>query len=339
VFEKVMQPLVTVLMPVYNAEAFLREAIESILQQTLTNFEFLIIDDGSTDNSVSIIKSYNDDRIRFVQNEQNCGISATLNLGIELATCELIARMDADDISYPERLQKQYDFIQNNKEVDLLSTWAREVTESGAPIRSEKWRRPFFYYNLTFECWIYHPTVMYKRSAVLDVGAYSTPYSEDYDLWWQLSRKYKIDNLPEVLLDYRLTTESLYRATKKTEYEIAQYNQIVRNLQYYTGQGFHFTHAEVECYRHNFGPLLNENSISAMVKAVQKLDHINYRILQQENVNRDVQAITEAAYYKKRFIIGGLLSKLPKREKLALLVCLRAWRRMYDTLRKTVFHR
>src|SRR5688572_25142970 len=104
-------PCVTVLMPVYNAEKYLKEAIDSILQQTLTDFEFLIIDDGSTDASVRIIRSYADSRIRLVQNETNAGITVTLNKGIELAKAPLIARMDADDISYPMRLQRQYDFF------------------------------------------------------------------------------------------------------------------------------------------------------------------------------------------------------------------------------------
>ncbi|MBA3284207.1 MAG: glycosyltransferase family 2 protein, partial [Nitrosopumilus sp.] len=101
-------PKVTVLMPVYNASAYLHDAIQSILNQTFQDFEFLIIDDGSSDNSEIIIKGYKDKRIRFIKNEQNIGISATLNKGIELASCELIARMDADDVSYPKRLEKQY---------------------------------------------------------------------------------------------------------------------------------------------------------------------------------------------------------------------------------------
>lgn len=105
------KPLFSVLMPVYNGEKYLREAIDSILEQTLTDFEFLIIDDGSKDNSVQIINSYNDPRIRLVKNETNLGISKTLNRGIEMASAEFIARMDADDISYPARLQKQYDYL------------------------------------------------------------------------------------------------------------------------------------------------------------------------------------------------------------------------------------
>src|SRR5215212_7675082 len=100
-------PALSVLMPVYNAEKFLREAIDSILSQSFTDFEFIIINDGSTDSSCDIIRSYEDKRIVFVENEKNLGITATLNKGIKLAACELIARMDSDDISYPERLQKQ----------------------------------------------------------------------------------------------------------------------------------------------------------------------------------------------------------------------------------------
>src|SRR6186713_3066927 len=103
----------TVLMPVYNAERFLAAAIDSILNQSFTDFEFLIIDDCSSDNSVNIITSYKDPRILLYQNEKNLGISATLNKGIELASTDLVARMDSDDISYPDRLQKQVDFIVN----------------------------------------------------------------------------------------------------------------------------------------------------------------------------------------------------------------------------------
>ena len=107
-------PRVTVLMPVHNAGQFLNEAIDSILNQSFKHFEFLIIDDGSTDNSAAIIESYRDPRIRLLRNDRNMGITPTLNKGISLASCELIARMDADDISHPSRLQKQYGFCANN---------------------------------------------------------------------------------------------------------------------------------------------------------------------------------------------------------------------------------
>ena len=128
-------PRVTVLMPVYNAERFLREAIDSILGQSFKHFEFLIIDDGSTDASADIIASYRDSRIRFVRNRTNLGITPTLNKGIALASCELIARMDADDISHPQRLQKQFGYMKRNPECALLSSWARVISEDGKFIR------------------------------------------------------------------------------------------------------------------------------------------------------------------------------------------------------------
>src|SRR5690349_9241462 len=134
------KPVFTVLMPVYNGEKYLREAIDSILAQTLTDFEFLIIDDGSKDRSVDIIKSYADPRINLVKNEVNLGISKTLNRGIEIAAAEFIARMDADDISHPTRLQKQYDYLIKNPECALLSTWAKMITEKNEHIRTEKYR-------------------------------------------------------------------------------------------------------------------------------------------------------------------------------------------------------
>src|SRR3989337_3683374 len=195
-------PRVTILMPVYNAERFLREAIDSILDQSFKPFEFLIIDDGSTDRSAEIIESYRDPRIRFVRNAKNLGITPTLNRGIEMASCDLIARMDADDISHPQRLQKQFAFMKRNPECALLSTWARVISEDNKFIRLERYRTNFYYYNLTFECWMYHPTIVFRKHAVEQIGMYAMPYSEDYDLFWRMSTRFRIANLPEALVDY-----------------------------------------------------------------------------------------------------------------------------------------
>ncbi len=319
------KPCLTVLMPAYNAEKFLGEAIESILNQTLINFEFLIIDDASTDSSGEVINSYTDSRIRLVKNEENLGISATLNKGIEMASTELIARMDADDISYPARLQKQYDFFLAHPDCALLSTWAREITENKEPILIEKWASNSYYYNLIFECRIYHPTVMYKRSAVIDVGKYSTPYCEDYDLWWKISRKYKINNLQEVLLDYRSTDESLSRVTKKIEYENAQSEQVLRNIHYYTGNDFQLSRNEVECLRYNVAPLLKENNLKAIIKCLHKLDYIDRCILEKDNVNPNREAIKEAARRKRELIILFLQQNFSKSKIVMLLMRTGYW--------------
>jgi glycosyltransferase involved in cell wall biosynthesis len=291
-------PLLSVLMPVYNAEKYLAEAINSILQQTLHDFELLIIDDASVDSSLQIINSYNDPRIRLIRNEHNLGISATLNKGIVMCSTELIARMDADDISYPTRLQKQYEFFLNNPDCTLLATWAREITFDRQSFATEVMNSDYHYYALTFQCCIYHPTVMYNRNAVMSVGMYNTPYSEDFELWWQLTRRFKVASLHEVLLDYRLSEKSLCRVTKKAEYETVQFTQVVRNIHYYTGYNYKLNYNEVECFRYNCEPLLKEDSVSAIVTCLDKLTYITNQILAKENINLVKQDILQAAAIK-----------------------------------------
>ena len=306
-------PILTVLMPVYNAEKYLAEAIDSILQQTFSDFELLILDDGSIDSSIQIINAYTDPRIRLIKNETNLGISATLNKGIEMCSTELIARMDADDISYPGRLQKQYDFFLMNPDCSLLCTWAREITSGKQPFVTEMLNSDFYYYVLTFQCCIYHPTVMYKRSAVMSVGMYNTPYSEDFELWWQLTRRYKVHSLHDVLLDYRLSEESLCRITKKSEYETTQYAQVLRNIHYYTGYNYSLTYNEVECFRFNCMPLLKENSVDAIIQCLDKLAHITNMILKKENVNLIKENIKQAAIEKRASIYNYFSIHLPFR--------------------------
>ena len=121
----------TVLMPVYNAEKYVAEAIDSILNQTFNDFEFLIINDGSTDNSLDIIKSYDDPRITIINNETNLGLSHTLNKGIELARGEYIIRMDADDISLSIRLEKQIEFMDSNQHIGICGSWIQTFDKSG----------------------------------------------------------------------------------------------------------------------------------------------------------------------------------------------------------------
>jgi glycosyltransferase involved in cell wall biosynthesis len=307
-------------MPVYNAEQYLRSAMDSMLSQTFQDFEFLIIDDGSTDTSVSIIESYTDSRIRFLKNEKNLGISATLNRGIELAACELIARMDSDDISYPDRLQKQYDYMVSHPDCALLSTWARVITDDGKFVRLEKYRSNFYFYNLTFECWMYHPTIMFRKKEVMEVGMYSMPYSEDYDLFWKLSVKYEIGNLAEALLDYRLSSTSLNTVLRKEEYDIANESNVLRNIRYYMGDSFQIPKSHLECLRHNFTPLLQLASVKEILVCLKVLDNITDQILNHNNLHCDKASIVQAAYFKKQFILTQFGRELPVSKAVMLLV-------------------
>lgn len=314
------QPPVTVLLPVYNAERFLAEAIDSILHQTFTDFEFLIVDDGSTDDSLKIIHSYADQRIILVRNETNLGITATLNKGIELAKGGLIARMDADDISYPERLQKQFDYLNQHPDCAMVSTLARVITEDKQTVYIDKTNSNYFYYNLTFCSPIYHSSVMYRKAAVQDVGMYTVPYSEDFELFWLLSRKYKIYNLPEVLLDYRDNPQSLHQVTKRNEYTEAAFNQTTRNLHFYAGESYTLSKDYVKCLQYDVGPISKQKNIGSIVKCLRELEFITERIITTENVNRDIRSIRDAALYKRRFTLSLILKQFPRSKSVLLLL-------------------
>ncbi len=325
-----VRPRVTVLMPVYNGERFLNEAIESILAQSFAHFEFLIIDDGSTDRTAEIVNSYHDPRIRFCRNERNLGISATLNKGISLAGSDLIARMDADDISQPDRLRKQYNYMCIHPQCAMVSSWAEVITEDKRFIRLERYRSEFYYYNLTFECWIYHPTVMFRRSCVEAVGMYSQMYSEDYDLFWKISTRYRIGNIAESLVRYRLSPTSLNTVLKKAEYDQANEANVLRNIRYYMGEDYALPKESLECLRHNFEPIIASGDISSAVTALNALDDITEKIIERSNPNRNTETLKEANYYKRKFIITELSKRLPLAKALALLSQLGEWITLYS---------
>lgn len=195
---------VSIVLPVYNAQDYINESIYSILNQTFTNFELIIIDDGSTDKSYEIINSFDDPRIKILKHERNLGLIKSLNEGIRLSSGELIARMDADDISQPKRLEKQVNFLKSNHNIGVCSTWyevmARKKYIKRDETDPEKVKSLLLYY-----CPLAHPTVMFKKSIIEKVNYYSTdyPHAEDYELWIRLIEITNIANIPEVLFRYR----------------------------------------------------------------------------------------------------------------------------------------
>lgn len=201
-----MPPIISVIMPVYNGERFLREAIDSILNQTFSDFEFIIINDGSTDGTLEIIQSYTDERIRVVNNELNQGIVACLNHGTELARGEYIARMDADDISLPERFEKQVDYMNNHIDVGVLGGNVIEfdINSKKEKITSLPLGDLPIRWMMCFENPLRHPTIMMRKKLLVTVGGYKDfKASEDYDLWQRLSCFTKLANLKESILMYR----------------------------------------------------------------------------------------------------------------------------------------
>ena len=201
-------------MSVFNGERYLHEAIESILSQTYKDFEFLIINDGSTDASRDLILSYADGRIRLVNNEQNIGMARNLNRGLELAKGQFVARQDADDISKPERLARQVDFLEKNTEVALLGTWYEKIDAQGNLIgkRSLPCDNTEICWSLLFYCPFVHSAVMFRRKTLLErIGFYNEDleYSPDYELWYRIAQCFRVANLDEYLVKFRTNPWSM----------------------------------------------------------------------------------------------------------------------------------
>lgn len=212
---------VTVLMPVYNAEKYLSEAIESILNQTFTRFEFLIINDGSTDNSEKIIRKYNDPRIKYIRNEKNIQLISTLNKGIRLAKGKYIIRMDADDISVKNRIEKQVAYMEKHPEVGVCGSFIQVFGEN---VKSYISKRPEKDMNIRASLLtrnaLGHPNVIIRKSVIIsnDIFYNISHYRmEDWGLWVSLMPVCKFHNIQEVLLYYRYVQTSESRQNKKDE--------------------------------------------------------------------------------------------------------------------------
>ena len=215
-------PQVTVLMPVFNGEKYLKEAIESILNQDFTDFEFLIINDGSTDNSAEIICSYKDSRIVLITNEKNIGLVSTLNKGIELAKGEYIVRMDCDDISLKNRVSKQVAFMDRNKDIAVSGSFYNLFRNNKKAVVDLPLTKQEIKCFLVFNSPIAHPTAIIRKNAIQQFKLnYSSEYihAEDYDFWSQIANHYELANIPDVLLDYRVhmnqITGNLHLVSKK----------------------------------------------------------------------------------------------------------------------------
>ena len=207
-----MAPEITVLMPVHNGEAFVREACESILSQTFQDLELLVVDDASTDQTVEILESLNDPRVRIIKSRERLRFSGALNLGIEHATGVFLARMDGDDIALPNRLALQYDYMLAHPEVGLCGGLATAFgMREGLFFRPPLTHGEILSYML-FDCPFVHPTVMFRRDFMEQYRLrYDPTYcpADDYELWRRAARLFPVANINQVLLRYRVHASSL----------------------------------------------------------------------------------------------------------------------------------
>lgn len=218
-------PKVSVIMPAYNAEKYIAEAIDSILAQTYTDYEFIILNDCSTDRTEEIILSFKDSRIVYLKNEENMGVAKTLNRGLSVARGEYIARMDADDISLPERFEKQVAWLDAHPQIGVLGSNVEIFDENGTVATGWSSTDPDqMKIDLFFSCGLAHPGVMMRRGVVQK--GYDPEYNglEDYELWCRVAEEHGVTTLHDVLLRYRI------HSSQVTKNPSAQYLQRMRRL-------------------------------------------------------------------------------------------------------------
>ena len=232
-------PRVSVVMSCYNCEATVKKAIDSILQQTMNDFEFIIIDDGSNDKTLDLLLQFarEDGRIKILQNAKNLGLAASLNKGILEAQAQVIARMDADDVSFVDRFEKQLSILDHNENIDIVGSGIIEQTKDGVEKKTQLlpqahsdivkriFRKPL----------VYHPTIMIRKRVFLEKGLYNPDikWAEDADLWYRIYDEVIFYNLQEPLLYYTIKERMSYRQVK--------YNLIVKygNLKKRNKVGFY----------------------------------------------------------------------------------------------------
>jgi glycosyltransferase involved in cell wall biosynthesis len=240
---------VSVLVPVYNGGRTLPAAIESILAQTHSDFELIVIDDSSTDNSRDVIRDYalRDQRVLPVYHDRNAGLASTLNEGLHLARGELVARMDQDDESMPQRLATQLEYMASHPRVAVAGSFAFHMGRRlqydrlvEFPTGPEQIRTALATYNC-----LYHPSTIMRRSAILDLGGYRAAFknAEDYDLWLRASTVHDLENIPEPLIRYRFSVNGM---TLGRKWEQLYYTYLAQAANSADGRSFEAAEAEAE---------------------------------------------------------------------------------------------
>lgn len=216
---------VSVLMSVYNGERYLGESLTSMFDQTLSDFRLIVVDDGSTDKTWDILGNCLDRRLHLIKNDENIGLAASLNKALALSRGEYIARMDADDINLPDRLEKQITFLDQNQDIGILGTRVDFIDDDGRRIST--WKTPthpiVVDWSLRFSNCIAHPSVAMRRTVLNDLGGYNTEYryGQDYDLWARASLVTKLTNLPDILVKRRKWEENVTSSQQKLQDDTA----------------------------------------------------------------------------------------------------------------------
>jgi len=313
----IVSPAISVIMPVYNAGAFLKDAIDSILQQSFTDFEFFIIDDASTDNSVVIIQYYTDKRIQFIQKPTNTGYTDSLNMAVQLAKGKYIARMDADDISLPERFKQQFQYMEEHPHTLLLGS-AYKIIGTGTIIQLPLSCKEANVVSIMHSP-VAHPTVMMRKDIFSEYKLfYNKKYepAEDFDLWTRVLEIGLLENLPEPLLHYRhhQAQQSFSKYDKVievvSEIRLRQLNKLIS-----------FEHKP---YDISFAiDVLTKQPVLINVESIKKLAQLIADMMEGNTINDTYDETILAGYLKERWLFYISKFANPALKDISLLIIIR----------------
>jgi glycosyltransferase involved in cell wall biosynthesis len=210
-------------MPVYNGARYVGDAVESVLAQTFTDFELVIVNDCSTDATPQILAGIGDARVVVVHNERNLGPTGAANRGLAIARGELVAHLDADDLAERERLAEQVRFLDGHPDIAAVGSWYRKIDENGRSLGERRLpvQPAALAWGLLFYSPVVHSAVMYRRAVVLEVGGYRVQYryASDFDLWSRIAERHRLATIPKRLVDYRIVSGSLTHTYGESERE------------------------------------------------------------------------------------------------------------------------
>lgn len=265
-------------MSVFNNEEYVQESIESVLNQTFNDFEFVIVNDGSTDKTGEILTKYvNNPRVKIIENAENIGLTKSLNRALKVAQGEYVARQDADDVSLPERFKKQVEFLNDNPEIKVLGTFAYGINNRGevlkeliAPVSSEAIKK-----NLIKNNSFIHPSVMIKKDILDKVGLYNEEFetTQDYELWFRILKVAKGANLPLFLIKKRYTPEMASLQKEKTQ---------LRNTLFLQNQAIKKGDYSIFCYIYLLRPYFS------LICPMPVKNFLRYNFLKSKNVFKKI---------------------------------------------------
>lgn len=268
-------------MPVYNGAAFVKQAIESILQQSFRSFEFIVINDGSTDSTGDVLSTFNDPRLKIITNSKNLGLIASLNIGLQLAETDLIARMDADDIAHPNRLEMQVNAFTQHKNLVLCCSNYITLRANKRRIKRSKINHNSLKAQLVFSSSISHPTVMMKNPLRFFNIRYDAlfPHCEDYRMWCELAGKGDFLLLEQALLEYK---EHQQQVTVNNRSEQLSVSNLIRR-EFASAIGLSVQNWE----------LLHKIGSHIRITALAELQHVNKLLLGLAEQNSSVFTANE----------------------------------------------